>query len=422
MRIIDIALKDLSQVVRDRKMLLFLVLMPLVFTLFMGFAFRGALDGGEESDPRLPVGFVNDDPQGALGPALHRLLEPSDAVRLEDLPSGAAEEAVVQVRKGDLAAALVIPAGFSEEILLGEGVPLSDLEQSTFSRQPVLIADEANAGGQAARQAVQTAFMRLMSAVEIAQISIQEAGTIQPYPSEAERQAALQEAFAQAAQAWAEPALAIEVQKAVGQPQPTGPIGDNPYNQSSPGMIVQFAIFGLISTSSLLVLERKGRTLQRMLTTSTRRGEIIAGHLLAMFAAVFLQQVILVLFGQLVLGVDYLRAPLATLLVVVALSLWIAGLGMFIGTFAKSDEQALLFSLIAMFVFTALGGAWFPLEGTGPAFSLVGRLTPGAHAMDGFQNLIVRGLGLSSVLLPTGVLLAYSLLFFGLALWKFRTE
>jgi ABC-2 type transport system permease protein len=42
--------------------------------------------------------------------------------------------------------------------------------------------------------------------------------------------------------------------------------------------------------------------------------------------------------------------------------------------------------------------------------------------MDGFQNLIVRGLGLSSVLLPVGVLLAYALLFFGLALWKFRTE
>jgi ABC-2 type transport system permease protein len=421
MRILDIALKDLFQVTRDRRMLLFLVFMPLVFTLFMGFAYRGAAGGGE-SDPRLPVGFVNDDPQGALGGALQSLLEPSDAVRLEVFEAGEAEKASGQVRKGTLAAALVVPSGFTEDIFLGEGIRLADLQGSAFGLQPLLIVDEASPGGQAARQAIGTAFMRLMSAVEIAHLSVREAEAVQPFPSEAERQAALQEAFAQAAQAWAEPALAIDVQQAIAQPQPTGPFGDNPYNQTSPGMIVQFAIFGLISTSSVLVLERKARTLQRMLTTSTGRGEIIAGHLLAMFAAVFLQQLIMVLFGQLVLGVDYLRQPLALLLVVVTLSLWIAGLGMFIGTFAKTDEQALLFSLIAMFVFSSLGGAWFPLEGTGPAFSLVGRLTPGAHAMDGFQNLIVRGLGFSSALLPAAVLLGYAVLFFGLGLWKFRTE
>jgi hypothetical protein len=55
-------------------------------------------------------------------------------------------------------------------------------------------------------------------------------------------------------------------------------------------------------------------------------------------------------------------------------------------------------------------------------FSTVGHLTPGAWAMDGFQNIALRGLGLSSVLLPVGVLLAYAAALSALAVWRFRVE
>jgi hypothetical protein len=36
--------------------------------------------------------------------------------------------------------------------------------------------------------------------------------------------------------------------------------------QSSPGMIVQFAVFSLITSSMVLVLERKSGALRRLLT------------------------------------------------------------------------------------------------------------------------------------------------------------
>lgn len=47
---------------------------------------------------------------------------------------------------------------------------------------------------------------------------------------------------------------------------------------------------------------------------------------------------------------------------------------------------------------------------------------PTAWAMDGFQDIVVRRLGLSSVLLPAGLLLVYTAAFFGPALWRFRFE
>ncbi len=138
--------------------------------------------------------------------------------------------------------------------------------------------------------------------------------------------------------------------------------GGNPYNQASPGILVQFAIFGLVTSAQILVQERKTRTLQRLITTAMRPWQIVAGHMLAMFTIVFLQMLMLVLFGQWVLKVDYLREPLAIFLVAVMLGFWVASIGLLIGVLAKEEQQVILYSMIAMFLFSALGGTWFPLE------------------------------------------------------------
>ncbi|NMB89999.1 MAG: ABC transporter permease, partial [Chloroflexi bacterium] len=69
---------------------------------------------------------------------------------------------------------------------------------------------------------------------------------------------------------------------------------------------------------------------------------------------------------------------------------------------------------------SALGGAWFALEMTGKTFAAIGHFLPSAWAMDGFQNVLVRGQGLESTLLPAGIVLAYAVAFFALAVWRFR--
>jgi ABC-2 type transport system permease protein len=124
--------------------------------------------------------------------------------------------------------------------------------------------------------------------------------------------------------------------------------------------------------------------------------------------------------GQIFFGVDYMQAPLATLTMMGTLSWWAASLGLLIGALAKKEEQVVTWSLIAMFLFAALGGAWFPLEFAGDAFATIGHVTPIAWAMDGLQNIVVRGQGLGSVLLPASILLVYSAAFFGVAVWRFR--
>ena len=54
-RTLDIALKDLMQILRDRKTFLFLLIMPIAFTYLFGSPSVGSAKG-KKPDPRLPVG------------------------------------------------------------------------------------------------------------------------------------------------------------------------------------------------------------------------------------------------------------------------------------------------------------------------------------------------------------------------------
>jgi ABC-2 type transport system permease protein len=397
MRIFDLMLKDLSQITRDKKSFLFLLAMPVIFTLFMGFAYKGGPSQNE--DNRIAVAWINNDQNGMLSQTLYETLQTSDAIKLVLLENTDPAQAL---SKGEVAGVLIVPVGFSQQAMSGERVQLT------------LLTDPNSTTGQSIFQALRNPVSQLMSSVEIAVLSAESVGK----PGD---MAEMTTAFEQASQSWkdASSGVTLQVEKATGVKQ-YDPYGGNPYNQASPGILVQFAIFSLVVSAQMLVQERKTHTLQRMLTTSMRPWEIVAGHLLAMFAVVMTQEILLIVFGQLVLGVNYSSATFGTLLMAMALGLWVSTMGLLIGVFAKGEEQVILFSLMAMFLFSALGGTWFPLEVAGKAFITVGRLTPSAWAMTGFQNILIRGQGLESVWLPAGILLAFAAGFFALAVWGFR--
>jgi ABC-2 type transport system permease protein len=187
-------------------------------------------------------------------------------------------------------------------------------------------------------------------------------------------------------------------------------------------MMVQFAIAGLLGAAEVLVLERKSGSLRRLLTTPIRRYEVLLGHYLAMVIMIFTQFVILIVFAQVFLDVPYFSAPLATFLVALSTSAFAAALGLLISTLAKTSEQVVVFSLIPMFVLSGLGGAWVPLEFTGEAFQKVAYLTPLAWSMTAFKNIIERGQGLESVILPVLIVTGFAVAVFGLAVWRFKFE
>lgn len=410
MRILVLAYKDLLQILKDWKSGLFLLVMPILFTLFFGFVFGGSHNSKPDVDPRLPVGVINRD-GGSLASNLERLLEGSEVIRPVVLDEREAEQVNQMVEDGDLAAVVTIPNGYTTQLLADQPLMLDVLVTTS---QPA---------GQTTSRAIETVTGRLLGAVEAAHIAINAMESRDGSMDASTRQVNLEDNLAQAISAWEEPALTVVVEKATGEAlQDQEAVSLSGFAQASSGMMVQFSIFGLITSAMVLVLERKSGTLQRLMSSPIRHMEVIAGHVLAMFLVIFTQQLILVLLGQFVFRVNYLRQPFAVLLMIATLSLWAASLGLLISAISRREDQVITLSLIAMFIFAAMGGAWFPLEVAGEAFAAIGHVLPTAWAMDGFQNILMRGLGLQSVLMPAGILLAYALGFFGVAIWRFRFE
>lgn len=386
-----ITVKDLTQLVRNKMTFLFLLIMPIAFTLMFGYAFGGF--SKETPDPRLPVGYLDLDRSNG-SQQLSELLTNSAVLRLDVDNERAAAELESLVSEKKLAGAILVPAGYGEALLSGAPMQLT------------LIIDPGNSASLTLEHEVTRSAARLVNTVLIANVISSTTGDVALTPI-------MNEVLA----AWHTPPVVVRVtQSQLIKKQDSAQMS---LAHTAPGMMLQFAIASLLTSAQILVNERKSRSLQRLMTTRTARWQILAGHFLAIFVMLLMQFTLLIAFGQWVLGLDYMRIPLATLLMVVATTACLAALGLLIGTLAKTDEQAIIFSLIPMFLFAGLGGAWVPLEFTGEVFKTIGHLTPVAWGMDGFKNIIARGLGFDSVLIPALALSGYAILFFGLAAWRF---
>jgi ABC-2 type transport system permease protein len=407
MRMLDVTLKDLSQLLGDRRPAAFLLGAPILFTILMGIM-MGGLGGSEEEDPRLAVGVLDCD-GGAAAAGLIALLENSEAVRPVMLEEQEADTLEKQVGEGKFAAAVTIPAGYTRDSLAGQEPRLR------------LAADETVDAGANADREVRAVVFRLSAAVQTARWSADLAAEQTPFADAAERESFLERTLQAAVEEWTHPPVAMQVRSSLSR-QADEPSYAAGFAQSSPGNMITFALAGLIGAAEIIVWERKSGTLQRLLTTSISRLEVLSGHFLAMTALIFLQVVILGTFGQLVFGLSYWESPPAFLVIAAAVTLWTASMGLLIGVAARTSEQVAMLSIVPMLLLAGLGGAWMPLEVTGETFQAVGHLTPTYWAMQGMQNLILRGQGLAGVALPAAVLCGFALAFFGIAAARFRRE
>ena len=397
-RILTLARKDLLETRRDRLSALFIFVMPLAFTTFFGLLLGGA-------NNRLPLAVQNAD-GGAQARQLVAALQRSKAVRV--VPRGAADFEGY-VADGKAAAGLIIPAGFSAAVEAGKPAPLT------------LVSTAGSTGGLGAATEVLAVAGRLVATELAARLGVSEALARRQAPAGGAAGAALRaqlmaRARPAAAQAMAHPALSVrtvEAGTAAGQ-VPSG------FVLSSPGMMVNFIMFSLTTAGIALILERRNGTLQRLMTTRVRRWELIAGKIAGMFALTFVQQILLIAVGQLAFGVDYLRDPPALLLMMVALSLVASSLGLLLACVLTSEQALIATVVIVSMSISALSGAWFPLDITGPAFQFVGHLLPTAWILDGLRGIIVRGFGVRDVLPAFGIALAWAAGLFALAVARFR--
>lgn len=194
----------------------------------------------------------------------------------------------------------------------------------------------------------------------------------------------------------------------------------NGAEQVVPGFSAMFLFFWIGFVGRGFFLEHGWRTWDRVLTSSARPWEVIAGKLLPAATVMGAQLLILFAAGALILGLDS-EGPLLALvpiglgLIACVLSLTMA-LVATMRTFGQVQALTNLFTL----TFAALGGSLVPLFTLPEVAGEIAPATPTYWALKASQEVLLEGDGLSAVLVPTGVLFAFALSFAILAEVRFR--
>jgi ABC-2 type transport system permease protein len=383
MKALVMAASGLRRLARDRLALFFLVLLPVVIILIIGLAF------GDAGSERLPVG-VAEEGAGRLGSELRAELEASPA--LDARAYDDADALGKAVRRGVVAAGVVVPAGYDEDLRSGRRADV------TF------VTDQTRPAPAPVRSAVAAVVARQAAEVKAARLAAETAGV--PFD------AALARARALAA---AQPQVRVEATTVGGREDalPTG------FNYTAPANLVLFVfITSMAGAASLIEARRLGVT-RRLLATPTTAATILFGEALGRFAVALLQGLIIFLVGWLVFGVDWGDPP-AALLLLVTFALVATGVGLLLGAVLGNAEQATSIGPPVGIALGMLGGCMWPLAIVPAPMRAVGHLFPQAWAMDGFIALIARNAGLAGITRELAVLAAFAAVLLALATWRLR--
>jgi len=185
-----------------------------------------------------------------------------------------------------------------------------------------------------------------------------------------------------------------------------------------PGFSLAFVFLLATHLAVALVDERQAGTLRRLLVTPASRGAILLGKLLPHLLLAIVQLVVLFSVCSALFDVEMGDAPLALGVVMVCAAASVVGLGIMIAALAKTKGQADSVSTVVIIAMAIVSGC------IGPHITVPGikYAMPHYWALLGFQNVMVRGMGFSRVLLPCGVLLAFAVAFFVIGVRRFRFE
>ncbi len=375
----------------------FFLILPIVFTFILGGG-----TGFQNQDPRVYFHVV-DQANSPLSVSLVAELEKSTAVRpgLVEL-----DKAVKDFEENQVSALLLIPPDFNLETLRA-GEAAVELRQQPNDVRAFAI-----------QQGVNTALTRVSSAVDIAAASLSQAEALRPFPSISGRQvffdASLEDAYTQMEAA---PQRISQVQAST-----VDPIEYDPNANSAAGQMITWVFIPLIGLSAMFAMERQLGTLRRVLVTPTSKATFIAGTVLGQVLTAVVQMALLIGFGALVLKLQWGNAPAATALIVITSALAAGSLGTMLGTFVKTEAQGNGLSIMIGMVMAMLGGCWYPIE-LFPAFMrTAAQALPTYWSMQGMLDILVRGQGITGVLLESAVLLGFALVFYLIGILRFKYE
>lgn len=393
----NVTIKDMMIIGKDRGAWVFLLLTPLIVITVASFALGPAFSGGS-IQARL---MLADEDGGEIAAGLVDSFRQNENITL--VSASRAECEALEKDGEAYEVSLVIPPGFSRQIQAGDS-----------TRLEVTVDPNSNVARPFLASVIQGSASRL-SAVEVAaKVAVLEVLKVDPT---ADAAAVAGAAGAAATSELEEEPVQADISNA------SGAADLNPFDTQAPGYSVMFMLFGVMTAAEGLLLERESGTLGRLLVAPVSRFSILGGKLLAQYVVAIVQITLLFAVGHLAFGMN-LGNSFAGLALMIAVTAYTAtAFGILLASVVKTRRQLSAVGILSVLLMSALGGSWWPLDIVPEFMRQLGHLTINAWALDGLNDLILRGKDAAAVLPVAGVLLAYGTVCFiiGIRMFKFRS-
>ncbi len=343
-RLWAVAHKELLHILRDRRTLVIMFLMPLVQLFLLGYAATTTLE-------HITTAVLDAD-HTAQSRALLAAYQASDVFVLRYQVSEEAEVTRLMDR-GAIHAALLIPAGFGANVLSGRRAPFALLVDGSDPN----IANTILASAQQIAQS-----WNLRQAAMRSGLDLDRSMTLELRP-----------------RVWYNPAL-----RSVNFMIPAS-------------MAMILFVLTMMLTALAIVRERERGMAEQLLVTPLRPFELILGKILP-YTAVALFDILEVLalgvywFGLEIHGSIILLISLAVFFLLTPL-----GLGLLISTLANTQQEAMMLVWFITLPAIFLGGFIFPIEAMPRGLQMLSHAIPLRYILTVFRAIVLKGVGLEAL-------------------------
>jgi ABC-2 type transport system permease protein len=366
-----IAGKDLRQRFRDRSAFVIAVVAPVVIAALMSLAFRGV------ETFHFTLGVVNLD-RGPIAAGIIKSLD-DPGLRAVVTPMQIPSQAVARadIRANKIGAALVIPAGFSANVVADKAASLTTMNSG----------NDAIAGD--VTSSIASSFVAQVNADRLALTTALAAGAP---PGD----------FNRLAQTVAQLKIPVHAVQA-----PIGARELKVISYYSPGMALFFLFFTITYVARSFFVDRSQGMVERMRAAPVRPVEILAGKALSVLVYGGLSLLIVGVVTSAAFGASWgpvfpaLVLGAAVVVAVVCLTAFVIGV-------SKTQRQAEGISSIVVFGLSILGGNFFFISQAPSAMKRLALLTPNGWALRGFTDLATMGGGFGAIAEPVLAILAFS--------------
>jgi ABC-2 type transport system permease protein len=179
---------------------------------------------------------------------------------------------------------------------------------------------------------------------------------------------------------------------------------------------------GSLVSAATMIREKEQGTVEQLLMTPASALEVVTAKMLPLFVLLMAMVGAVLTVARLVFHVPFRGSPGLVLLACACCVLTGVGLGTLISTFARSANQTQLISFFVNPPLAMLSGGLTPIEAMPTWVQPLTNLNPIAHFATIARSVLVKGAGLDVVWPNLLALIGLASLFVGVSAWRFRRQ